>query len=83
MPNSLYAYIIWFVNESIVGKIILNELEFFFQPSWKNTDCISAERYEPPPTSVLDMTQNYLMGNVEYPFIAIAPRSAISLSGSI
>ena len=45
----------------------------------------------PPLTSVLDMTLNNLMvrfqqcwalGNAEYPFIAIAPRSTLAQSGS-
>ena len=55
------------------------------------TDCTSAEGVRPPLTSVLDMTLNNLMvrfqqcwsfGNVEYPFIAIAPRSTLARSGS-
>ena len=49
-------------------------------------------RGNPPTKSVLDMTLNNLMvrfqqcrilGNVEYSFIAIAPKSTLAQSGSI
>ena len=53
-------------------------------------DCIFAEGYSFPPTSFLDMTLNRLMAkfqfwtleNVEYPFIAITPRSTQTRSDS-
>ena len=51
------------------------------------TDCFSTEGKTPPQTTVLDMTLNnlivrFLLGNAEYHFIAIAPRSTLARSGS-
>ena len=58
------------------------------------TDCFSAEglrAHPPPPTSILDMTLNNMMGEIPVmlghwgmrstPFIAIAPRSTLARSG--
>ena len=51
----------------------------------------SAGAEDPPPTSVLDMTLKIwwwgssdagALGNADYPFIAIAPRSTLARSGS-
>ena len=55
------------------------------------SDCISAEGYDPlPPMSVLDITQNHLImnlqsqsfGNVEYFYTAIIPRSTLTQSSN-
>ena len=53
------------------------------------TDCFSAEGVRPPhecpghDTKQSDSEVPGALGNVEYPFIAIAPRSTLARSGSI
>ena len=51
------------------------------------TDCTSAERLNSPNECPRYDTKQFhgeaiVMGNAEYPFIAIAPRSTLSRSGS-
>ena len=78
---------------STLGKVWTPLSPPLSQSAWavEYTDCTSAEGVCPPPTSVLYMTLNNLMvrfqqcwglGNTEYPFIAIAPRSTLARRGS-
>ena len=55
------------------------------------TDCTFAEGPDPTPTSVLiwhltiwwwGSSNNGALGNTEYPFVAIAPRSTLAQRGS-
>ena len=56
----------------------------------EHVDCISADWYDSPPVSVLDLTLNHLMVmlhslsfvGVECPFISITLRSTLTWSGS-
>ena len=69
-------------------------IDAYTQSSTRSVGCTptaSQQRSKTPPTSVLDITLNNLMvslqwcqslGNAEYPFIAIALRSILALSGS-